>query len=50
MLNDEKYKDKLKPHYEQPLHEVVSQVFRGLSGKKVIRPAKDFISSVHPSL
>jgi structure-specific recognition protein 1 len=44
MLESERYKDKLKPHYEQPLHEVVVQVFRGLSGKKVIRPAKDFIS------
>ncbi|KAM3070475.1 FACT complex subunit [Clarireedia jacksonii] len=40
----EKYAGKLNPHYEQPLHEVVTQVFRGLAGKKVNQPAKDFLS------
>jgi structure-specific recognition protein 1 len=42
LLND-KYKDKLKAHYEEPLHLVVTQVFRGLAGKKVNQPAKDFL-------
>ncbi|TVY48912.1 FACT complex subunit [Lachnellula occidentalis] len=43
-LMNEKYKDKLLPRYEQPLHQVVTQVFRGLAGKKVNQPAKDFLS------
>ncbi|KAJ5482499.1 hypothetical protein N7475_001311, partial [Penicillium sp. IBT 31633x] len=38
------YKDKLQPHYEEPIHQVVTKVFRGLSGKKVIMPSKEFIS------
>src|ERR1700710_788102 len=38
-LLNEKYKDKLLPRYEQPLHQVVTQVFRGLTGKKVNQPA-----------
>lgn len=42
-LLKEKYEGKLLPHYEQPLHQVVTQVFRGLAGKKVNQPAKDFI-------
>merc|ERR1711977_258210 len=43
-LMKEKYKDKLEPRYESPLHQVVTQVFRGLTGKKVNQPAKDFRS------
>ncbi|KAL5344519.1 Hsp90 chaperone hsp82 [Pseudogymnoascus australis] len=43
-LLKEKYENKLAPHYEQPLHQVVTQVFRGLTGKKVNQPAKDFLS------
>ncbi|KAL2074633.1 hypothetical protein VTL71DRAFT_8411 [Oculimacula yallundae] len=43
-LLKEKYKDKLESHYESPLHQVVTQVFRGLTGKKVNQPAKDFRS------
>lgn len=39
----EKY-DRLKAHYEEPMHQVVAQVFRGLSGKKINQPAKDFLS------
>ncbi|KAL9036904.1 MAG: hypothetical protein Q9214_005933, partial [Letrouitia sp. 1 TL-2023] len=39
-----KYKGKLNAHYEQPQHSVVAQVFRGLSGKKVVTPSKDFVS------
>ncbi|TGO21849.1 hypothetical protein BPAE_0196g00010 [Botrytis paeoniae] len=40
----DKYAGKLSIHYEQPLHEVVTQVFRGLAGKKINQPAKDFLS------
>ncbi|KAE9379630.1 SSrecog-domain-containing protein [Stipitochalara longipes BDJ] len=43
-LLKEKYDGKLLPRYEQPLHQVVTQVFRGLTGKKVNQPAKDFLS------
>ncbi|KAJ5417479.1 uncharacterized protein N7487_001029 [Penicillium crustosum] len=38
------YKDRLQSHYEEPIHQVVTKVFRGLSGKKVIMPSKDFSS------
>ncbi|KAM7201020.1 FACT complex subunit ctc-1 [Naviculisporaceae sp. PSN 640] len=37
-----KYKDKLQGHYEQPLHQVVTYIFKGLGNKKVSTPAKDF--------
>ncbi|KAH6841063.1 POB3-like protein [Chaetomium sp. MPI-CAGE-AT-0009] len=37
-----KYKDKLQPHYEQPLHQVVAYIFKGLANKKITAPAKDF--------
>ncbi|KAG9241136.1 hypothetical protein BJ878DRAFT_246817 [Calycina marina] len=40
----EKYGGKLLLHYEQPLYHVVTQVFRGLAGKKINQPAKDFMS------
>jgi structure-specific recognition protein 1 len=47
-LSDEaietKYKDKLQPHYEAPVHHVLAKVFKGLSGKKIIMPSKDFSS------
>lgn len=39
-----RYKDKLQPHYEEPIHQVITKVFRGLSGKKVVMPSKDFVS------
>lgn len=42
-LLKEKYDGKLLPHYEQPLHQVVTHVFRGLTGKKVNKPANDFL-------
>ncbi|KAK9480404.1 hypothetical protein V1514DRAFT_325333 [Lipomyces japonicus] len=35
---EEKYADKLKKKYDQAAHEVVGQVFRGLSGKKITVP------------
>ncbi|EFE36900.1 uncharacterized protein ARB_04427 [Trichophyton benhamiae CBS 112371] len=41
-----RYKDKLEAHYEEPIHQVVTKVFRGLSGKKVIMPSRDFASGV----
>lgn len=37
-----KYKDKLQPHYEQPLHQVITYCFKGLANKKIVSPAKDF--------
>ncbi|KAI9839141.1 MAG: FACT complex subunit [Sarea resinae] len=43
LLND-KYKNKLQPHYESPIHAVIAQVFRGLTGKKVVTPSKEFVS------
>jgi hypothetical protein len=39
----ERYKDKLEPRYEEPIHQVITKIFRGLSGKKVIMPSKDFV-------
>ncbi|KAL1837249.1 hypothetical protein VTJ49DRAFT_4090 [Mycothermus thermophilus] len=39
-----KYKDRLQAHYEQPLHQVVAYVFKGLANKKIIAPAKDFMT------
>ncbi|KAL2392291.1 FACT complex subunit pob3 [Exophiala dermatitidis] len=43
-LLETKYKDKLEPHYEAPIHHVIAKVFKGLSGKKIIMPSKDFVS------
>lgn len=37
-----KYKERLQGHYEQPLHQVVTYIFKGLGNKKVSTPAKDF--------
>lgn len=39
---ESKYKDKLQSHYEQPLHQVVTYIFKGLANKKIASPAKDF--------
>ena len=41
-----KYKDKLQSHYEQPLHQVVTYIFKGLANKKITSPAKDFMTLV----
>jgi structure-specific recognition protein 1 len=41
---ESKYKDKLQSHYEAPIAVVVAEIFRGLSGKRVTRPSRDFIS------
>ena len=39
-----KYDGSLQAHYEQPLHQVVSYVFRGLSGKTILSPAEEFLT------
>ncbi|KAL2218591.1 hypothetical protein M432DRAFT_377599 [Thermoascus aurantiacus ATCC 26904] len=44
-LLETRYKDKLQPRYEEPIHQVMVKIFRGLSGKKVILPSKDFVRS-----
>lgn len=41
-VRKEKYDGKLEGHYEEPMHQVVTKVFRGLTNKKVSTPAKDF--------
>lgn len=38
------YKDKLQEHYSGPIYIVLTHLFRGLAGKKIISPSKDFIS------
>ncbi|KAL4941931.1 hypothetical protein BDV06DRAFT_193443 [Aspergillus oleicola] len=43
-LLNSRYKDKLETRYEEPIHQVITKIFRGLSGKKVIMPSKDFVS------
>ncbi|KAF2752278.1 SSrecog-domain-containing protein [Sporormia fimetaria CBS 119925] len=43
-LLEDKYKDRLQSHYEAPIAMVVSDIFKGLSGKRIIRPSRDFIS------
>ncbi|KAF2438796.1 SSrecog-domain-containing protein [Karstenula rhodostoma CBS 690.94] len=43
-LLETKYKDKLQSHYEAPISVVISDIFRGLSGKRITRPSRDFIS------
>lgn len=41
---ENKYKDKLNPTYSGPIFIVLTHLFRGLAGKKVISPSKDFLS------
>lgn len=41
---EEKYKDKLKRKYDQAGFEVVSQIFRGLTGRKVTVPSASYKS------
>lgn len=40
----EKYEGKLQLHYEDPAHRVVTQIFKGLTNRKVTMPSKDFLS------
>lgn len=49
-MRKEKYDGKLEAHYEEPMHQVVTKIFRGLSNKKVSTPAKDFETYVPSSL
>ena len=39
-----KFKDKLQEHYAGPSYIVLTHLFRGLGGKKIISPSKDFTS------
>ncbi|KKF95249.1 FACT complex subunit pob-3 [Ceratocystis platani] len=39
-----KYQDRLVGHYEQPLHQVVTYLFKGLGRKKISTPAKSFLT------
>ncbi|ERT01469.1 FACT complex subunit pob-3 [Sporothrix schenckii ATCC 58251] len=41
---ESRYKDRLQAHYEQPLHQVVTYIFKGLANKKISAPAKDFLT------
>lgn len=43
-LLKEKYDGKLQMHYEASAHTVVSQIFKGLTGRRVTAPSKDFHS------
>lgn len=38
----EKYNGTVQSHYEQPLHQVVSYLFKGLAGKNISSPAEEF--------
>ena len=40
----EKYGNKLQANYEAPISTVIAQIFRGMSGKKIITPSRDFSS------
>jgi structure-specific recognition protein 1 len=46
---DSEFKGKLQQKYEAPLHSVVAALFRGLAGKKLTVPSKDFTSHHHAS-
>ncbi|KAK3062668.1 FACT complex subunit [Coniosporium uncinatum] len=39
-----KYGDKVQHHYEAPISSIVAQLFRGMAGKKVIAPSKEYMS------
>ena len=40
-----KYKDRLQRSYDAAAHEVVSQIFKGMTGRKVVQPSS-FVTSV----
>ena len=46
---DSEYKGKLQQKYEAPIHSVIAALFRGLAGKKLTIPSKDFKSHHHAS-
>lgn len=41
---NEKYKDRLQSRYEGPMHLLIAQIYRGLTGKRTHQPSKDFTS------
>ena len=46
---DSDFKGKLQQKYEAPIHSVIAALFRGLAGKKLTVPSKDFTSHHHAS-
>ncbi|KAB5558298.1 POB3-like protein [Coniochaeta sp. 2T2.1] len=40
----EKYKGAVQPHYEQPIHQVVALLFKGLANKTISSPADEFVT------
>ncbi|KAF2199618.1 FACT complex subunit pob3 [Delitschia confertaspora ATCC 74209] len=38
------YDGKLQPRYEAPISVVISDIFRGLTNKRITKPSKDFLS------
>ncbi|KAI5369356.1 Putative structure-specific recognition protein [Septoria linicola] len=40
----QKYSGKLQPKYEAPIGNVVSKIFHGLTGKRLIQPSDQFVS------
>ncbi|KAF2162339.1 hypothetical protein M409DRAFT_58436 [Zasmidium cellare ATCC 36951] len=45
----EKYAGKLLPRYEEPIGRVMSKIFHGLTGKRLIQPSPEFDSHHHQS-
>ncbi|THX90121.1 SSrecog-domain-containing protein [Aureobasidium pullulans] len=41
---ENKYKNKLQPRYEAPIATVISKIFLGLTGKKILQPSRDYNS------
>ncbi len=41
---EQKYKGKLQSRYEAPIYNVISSLFRTLTGKKITLPSKEFMS------
>jgi structure-specific recognition protein 1 len=39
-----KYAGVLQAHYEQPVHQVVAYMFKGLGGKSILSPAEEFMT------
>lgn len=39
-----KYGGNLQAHYEQPLHQVVAYIFKGLASKSILSPAEEFMT------
>ncbi|RPB27707.1 SSrecog-domain-containing protein [Terfezia boudieri ATCC MYA-4762] len=40
----QKYDGRLQMHYESAAHQVVSSIFKGLTGKRITQPSRDFSS------